>query len=92
MTTAQPITGRPLPSHAVRERRFFYDTGSRCAIIYTGTLAECREFIRTQQAADYYLFHNQSGRPALRTVRTAGLSPWAIVQACAVTLERTATR
>lgn len=62
-----------LPSHAVRRRRYFYGPAETCSIVFAGTLAECREYIRSEEAAVCYLSHNESGRPTLRVVRTASL-------------------
>lgn len=89
MIAYQPIIGKPLPSHAVRERRFFYDSvADDVRIAFVGTLAQCRKYIRTAEAGTYHLGHNESGRPALHVVRTASLSPWAMAQACAVASHR----
>jgi hypothetical protein len=70
-----------LPTHAVRARRFFYGPKEETSIAFTGTLAECKEFIRLDDAEIYRTSHNESGRWRLRVVTTASLSPSALVDA-----------
>ena len=70
------------PTHAVRYRRFFYGKQEdQVGIAFVGSLAECREFIREDDACIYYTSHNEVGRCHLHTVRTASLRPYALEQA-----------
>ena len=71
-----------LPTHAVRYRRSFYGRqADQVGIAFVGTLAECREYIREDNACIYYCSHNEVGRCHLHTVRTASLSPYALLDA-----------
>ena len=71
-----------LPSHAVRYRRSYYGKqADQVGIAYVGTLSECREYIREDNACIYYTSHNEVGRCLLRTVRMASLRPYALEQA-----------
>ena len=74
-------TTNQLPSHAVRARRFFYGPKEETSIAFCGTLAECKEFIRLDDAETYRTSHNESGRWRLRIVTTASLSPYALLDA-----------
>ena len=70
-----------LPSHCVRARRFFYGPAETTSIVLVGTLTECREFIRKDNAEIYHTGHNESGRWTLRIVTTNSLRPYARQQA-----------
>ena len=71
-----------LPTHAVRYRRFFYGKqADQVGIAFVGTLAECKEFIREDNACIYYTSHNEVGRCHLHTVRTASLRQHALLEA-----------
>ena len=71
-----------LPTHAVRYRRFFYGKqADQVGIAFLGTLAECREFIREDNACIYYRSHDEVGRCHLHTVRTASLRQNALLEA-----------
>ena len=70
-----------LPSHCVRARRFFYGPAEKTSIAFVGTLDECREFIRADDAEIYRTSHNESGRWTLRIATTNSLRPYARQQA-----------
>lgn len=71
-----------LPTHAVRYRRSFYGKqADQVGIAYVGTLSECREYIREDDACIYYTSHNEVGRCHLHTVRTASLRQHALLEA-----------
>lgn len=74
-------TALPLPSHCVRARRYFFGPRETCSIVYTGTRAECAEFISRDDAEVYRTSHNEAGRWSLRIVTTASLRPSALQQA-----------
>lgn len=75
------MTTKPLPSHAVRARRFFYGPTSTTSIAFVGSLQECKEFIRLDNSEVYHTSHNEAGRWTLRIVPTHSLSPFATQQA-----------
>ena len=68
---------KTIPSHAVRARRFYYGPMEKLSIAFVGTLAECKEFIRTDNAKIYRTSHNEAGRWTLRIVTTNSLRPYA---------------
>ena len=70
-----------LPSHCVRARRYFYGQAEATSIVFVGTLTECRDFIRKDNAEIYHTSHNESGRWSLRIVTTNSLRPYARQQA-----------
>lgn len=70
-----------LPSHCVRARSFFYGPSETTSIVFVGTLNECREFIRKDNAEIYRTSQNESGRRSLRIVTTNSLRPYARQQA-----------
>ena len=70
-----------LPSHCVRARRYFYGQAEETSIVFVGTLTECREFIRKDNAEIYRTSHNESGRWTLRIATTNSLRPYARQQA-----------
>ena len=70
-----------LPSHCVRARRYFFGPSEITSVVFVGTLAECRDFIRADDAKVYRTAHNESGRWSLRIVTTNSLRPYARQQA-----------
>ena len=70
-----------IPSHCVRARRYFYGPSETTSIVFVGSLAECREFIRADDAEIYHTSHNESGRWTLRIATTNSLRHYARQQA-----------
>jgi hypothetical protein len=71
----------PIPSHAVRARRYFYGPTETVDIVFLGNLADCKSYVSSQDNRPYYLAHNESGRSALKIVKTRNLSRSAMMQA-----------
>lgn len=70
-----------LPTHAIRSRRFFYGPKEEISIAFVGTRAECKEWIKADDATIYHTAHNESGRWALKIIRTNQLRPYALLEA-----------
>lgn len=70
-----------LPTHAIRSRRFFYGPKEEIGIAFVGTLTECKAWIKADDAEIYRTAHNESGRWALKIIRTNQLRPYAILDA-----------
>lgn len=72
---------KSLPTHAIRSRRFFYGPKEEISIAFVGTLAECKAWIKADDAEIYRTAHNESGRWALKIIKTNQLRPYALLDA-----------
>ena len=80
-----------LHSHAVRSRKFFYNSQpDQIGIAFVGTLAECKAWVAASDGATYYTDHNESGRWSLKIVTTNSLSPYARTEAAHKQMEQAA--
>ena len=71
----------PLPSHAVRARRFFFDGEITFSIVLVGTRAECKAFIADSDDSIYCTEHNEATRWRLKVVTTNSLRLYARIEA-----------
>jgi hypothetical protein len=72
---------KTLPTHSVRARRFYYGPKEETSIVFLGTLTECKAWIKADDAKTYRTAPNESGRWALKIVRTNQLRPYALLNA-----------
>jgi len=78
-----------LHSHAVRSRKFFYNSQpDQIGIAFVGTLAECKAWVKASNSAIYYTSYNEAGRWALKIVTTNSLSPHARTEAAHKQMEQ----
>lgn len=70
-----------IPTHTVRARHYFYGPKEIVKYHFSGSLAECKEYVKARESKTYYLSHNELGRPTYKIVRIDGLGDWARRQA-----------
>ena len=74
----------PLLTHTVRARHYYYGPKEIVKYHFSGSLAECKKYVKTQEEAVCYLSHNESGRPDYKIVRIDSLGKWAAREAMSV--------
>lgn len=68
-------------THTVRARHYYYGPKEIVKYHFSGSLAECKEYVKKSESETYYLTHNESGRPTYKIVRIDSLGEWARRQA-----------
>jgi len=69
------VISNEIPSHCVKSTKHYYgDQKNRHSIVFSGSRAECLEFIKKSNDKVYRLDHNEIGRRRLRIINTNNLT------------------
>ena len=68
-------------THTVRARHYYYGPKEIVKYHFSGTLAECKGYVKNTESGACYLAHNESGRPDYKIARIDSLGDWARNQA-----------
>lgn len=73
-----------LVTHTVRARHYYFGPKEVVKYHFSGSLAECKEFVNKSESKTYYLLHNESGRPTYKIARIDSLGERARREALSV--------